>query len=110
MGPYISDNILKCLNSVNGLKSQRRAKLERGRVETIIAHLKRDEGIVQTTKSKNDVVKTIVVKQMTFVARAILGWKPISHFGGNVNTQGVLDQMNSLTAVKQANLAQSLNF
>jgi hypothetical protein len=49
--------------------------------------------------------------QMTFVARAILGWKPISQFGGRVDVKAdVLTQMNSLTAIKQAELAQSLPF
>jgi hypothetical protein len=49
--------------------------------------------------------------QMTFVARAILGWKPIQQFGGRVDVKGdVLTQVNSLTAIKQAELAQSLPF
>jgi hypothetical protein len=49
--------------------------------------------------------------QMTFVARAILGWKPISFQGGRVDIkQDVLTQVNSLTAVNQAQLAQSLPF
>lgn len=49
--------------------------------------------------------------QMTFVARAILGWRPISQQGGNVNVKAdVLSQINNLTAVQQAELAQSLPF
>jgi hypothetical protein len=49
--------------------------------------------------------------QMTFVARAILGWMPISKFGESINIKAdVLQQMNSITAVKQAELAQSLPF
>jgi hypothetical protein len=49
--------------------------------------------------------------QMTFVARGILGWKPISQSGGNVNIKAdVLNQINNLTAVKQAELTQSLSF
>jgi hypothetical protein len=49
--------------------------------------------------------------QMTFVARAILGWKPVAQGGGNVNVKAdVLTQMNNLSAVQQAQLAQSLPF
>jgi len=49
--------------------------------------------------------------QMTFVARAILGWGPISQGGGRVNIKAdVLNQINSLTAVQQAELTQSLPF
>lgn len=47
--------------------------------------------------------------QMTFVARAILGWRPISQAGGTLNVKtDVLNQLNSITAVRQAELAQSL--
>lgn len=45
--------------------------------------------------------------QMTFVARAILGWRPISQEGGNVNVNGVVNQLNRLTAVQQASLLQA---
>lgn len=49
--------------------------------------------------------------QMTFVARAILGWMPVAQSGGSVNVKAdVLSQMNNLTAIKQAELAQSLPF
>jgi hypothetical protein len=48
--------------------------------------------------------------QMTFVARAIIGWRPISENGGRVSSAGVLEQVNSLTAVQQANLASQLQF
>jgi hypothetical protein len=40
-----------------------------------------------------------------------LGWKPISQNGGNVNVKAdVLSQINNLTAVQQAQLAQGLPF
>lgn len=39
--------------------------------------------------------------QMTFVARAIVPWKPLSD-RGVFSSKGVLNQLNSLTAVKQA--------
>jgi len=42
--------------------------------------------------------------QMTFVARAIVGWRPISQNGGKVNSDNVLTQLNRLTAVQQASL------
>lgn len=49
--------------------------------------------------------------QMTFVARAILGWRPVQQFGGRLNVKAdVLSQINNLTAVQQAELAQSLPF
>jgi hypothetical protein len=49
--------------------------------------------------------------QMTFVARAILGWRPISYTGGRVDIkEDVLTQINSLTAVKQAQVANSRPF
>ena len=38
--------------------------------------------------------------QMTFVARAIIGWKPLST-KGSINTSDVLTQINNLTAVRQ---------
>ena len=44
--------------------------------------------------------------QMTFVARAIIGWRPISQEGGRVSSAGVLAQVNSLTAIQQASIAQ----
>lgn len=40
--------------------------------------------------------------QMTFVARAIIGWRPISNKGGPIKTGDVLRQLNNLTAVSQA--------
>lgn len=47
--------------------------------------------------------------QMTFVARAILGWQPIKQNGGFVDVQSdILTQINNLTAVQQAEVAQSL--
>lgn len=47
--------------------------------------------------------------QMTFVARAIIGWQPIKQDGGFVDVQtDVLTQINNLTAVQQAAVAQSL--
>lgn len=49
--------------------------------------------------------------QMTFVARAIIGWRPISQSGGMLDVKAdVLGQINNLTAVQQAELAQSLPF
>jgi hypothetical protein len=42
--------------------------------------------------------------QMTFVARAIVGWRPISQSGGKVSTSNVVNQLNRLTAVQQASL------
>lgn len=39
--------------------------------------------------------------QMTFVARAILPWRPISN-QGQFNTKSVIRQLNELTAVRQA--------
>jgi hypothetical protein len=39
--------------------------------------------------------------QMTFVARAIVPWRPVSD-NGSFRAQGVLDQLNKLTAVQQA--------
>ena len=61
MGPYIRNNILKCLNSVNSLgysdSTPSEISKER-RVETIITHLKlkyfsHDEGIVQLSQEKS---------------------------------------------------------
>lgn len=40
--------------------------------------------------------------QMTFVARAIIGWRPISNKGGPVKTGDVIKQLGDLTAVRQA--------
>jgi hypothetical protein len=49
--------------------------------------------------------------QMTFVARGIIGWRPISQAGGPINVKtDVLTQVNNLTAVRQAQLAQTLTF
>lgn len=49
--------------------------------------------------------------QMTFVARGIIGWRPISQSGGMLDVKAdVLSQVNNLTAVRQAELAQSLPF
>lgn len=47
--------------------------------------------------------------QMTFVARAIIGWQPIKQDGGRIDVQAdILSQVNNLTAVQQAEVAQSL--
>lgn len=40
--------------------------------------------------------------QMTFVARAIIGWRPISREGGPIKTGDIINQLNNLTAVRQA--------
>lgn len=40
--------------------------------------------------------------QMTFVARAIIGWRPVSNQGGPIKTGDVINQLNDLTAVRQA--------
>lgn len=39
---------------------------------------------------------------MTFVARAILGWRPVTNSRGKVTTDDVVNQLNNLTAVQQA--------
>jgi len=47
--------------------------------------------------------------QMTFVARGVIGWQPIQQNGGTVDVQkDILSQINSLTAVTQAEDAQRL--
>lgn len=51
--------------------------------------------------------------QMTFVARGILGWKPVpfdmnSTTGGNVNPGDVVSRLNALTAVQQASVLQQI--
>jgi hypothetical protein len=50
--------------------------------------------------------------QMTFVARAILGWRPIGVGSKgdsyNITTDDVVSRVNALTAVKQAELLQGL--
>jgi len=40
--------------------------------------------------------------QMTFVARAIIGWRPISSKGGPIKTGDIIQQLNDITAVRQA--------
>jgi hypothetical protein len=48
---------------------------------------------------------------MTFVARAILGWRPQGDNGQtkrNVSTAGIVETLNSLTAVQQAEALQSI--
>ncbi len=47
-------------------------------------------------------VSIVAESQMTFVARAIIGWRPISNRGGPIKTGDVIKQLNDLTAVKQA--------
>ena len=44
----------------------------------------------------------VIETQMTFVARAIIGWRPISNKGGPIKTGDVISQINNLTAVRQA--------
>lgn len=49
--------------------------------------------------------------QMTFVARAILGWRPQGDNGQtkrNVSTAGIVETLNSLTAVQQAEELQAI--
>lgn len=53
----------------------------------------------------------VTESQFTFVARGIVGWRPLRQGGGNVDVkEDVLTQINNLTAVQQAELTQSLNF
>lgn len=55
--------------------------------------------------------------QMTFVARAILGWKPLQRLsktdrglqGETIGSTNILERLNTLTAVRQAELTQRLS-
>jgi len=56
----------------------------------------------------------VTESQMTFVARAILGWKPIARLSKDVDSgvvggTGIIDRINSLTAIRQAELAQEVS-
>lgn len=40
--------------------------------------------------------------QMTFVARAIIGWRPVSNIGGAIKAGDIIQQLNDLDVVRQA--------
>jgi hypothetical protein len=50
--------------------------------------------------------------QMTFVARAILGWRPLQIPNGsesyNINQNDIVERLNALTAVQQAQALQNI--
>lgn len=53
----------------------------------------------------------VIETQMTFVARAILGWRPLRATGSEQRVQqDTLGDLNNLTAVRQAEVTQSLPF
>jgi hypothetical protein len=59
----------------------------------------------------------VTESQMTFVARAILGWKPLgrlsktgrsAYSSETIGSTNILERLNTLTAIKQAELTSQL--